>query len=265
MNSRSAVAGMLVLAFVTLMTTQGCLSTSLLSQLLPDQREADVTDIRAVADDKPSQAYVHVPNPHEGSLWTPYNSRSFLFGDNKARTINDIVTVQISESSDASRNATTKLSRKSGMSSGISKFFGSPDLTFGLDNLWGKNTKAKTADERVEQPFQPELDATTENSFNGDGSTVRKDKFIATISAKVCEVYPNGNMLIKGNREVSINNEKQYIQLTGIIRPEDISFDNIVVSTAIADAKISISGKGVISDKQSPGFGHRAFDWIWPF
>jgi flagellar L-ring protein precursor FlgH len=256
--------GALVLVFAALMTLQAC-SGAMLKQLLPESRESAGAAARADAEAKPSQAYVYVANPHEGSLWTPYNSRSFLFGDNKARTINDIVTIKIMESSDASRNATTKLSRKGEMKSGIGKFFGSPDLTFGMDNLWGKNTDAKTAAGRVEQPFQPELETTTENSFNGDGSTVRKDKFIATISAKVFEVYPNGNMLIKGNREVSINNEKQFIELSGIIRPEDISFDNVVVSTAIADAKISISGKGVIADKQNPGYGHRAFDWVWPF
>lgn len=231
------------------------------------EKESDAADSagKHADGDTPAQPYVYMQNPHEGSLWTPYNSRSFMFGDNKARGINDIVTIQIMETSDASRNATTELSRKSGMSSNITKFFGSPDLTFGMENLWGKNTKAKTAAERVDQPFKPELDTTTENSYNGEGSTTRKDKFIATISAKVCEVYPNGNMLIKGNREVNINNEKQYIYLSGIIRPEDISAKNVVVSTAIADAKISISGKGVIADKQSPGNGHRFFDYIWPF
>jgi len=210
-------------------------------------------------------SYVYMQNPNEGSLWTPYNSRSFLFGDNKARNINDIVTVNIVESADASRNATTKLDRKGGIKSDITKFFGSPDLTFGMGNLWGKNTKGQTAATRVDQPFQPELETETENSFNGSGSTVRKDKFISTISARVCEIYPNGNMLIKGNREVTINSEKQFINLSGIIRPEDVSSDNVVLSTAIADAKISISGKGVITDKQAPGFGHRFFDYVWPF
>ena len=88
---------------------------------------------------------------------------------------------------------------------------------------------------------------------------------VATISAKVYEVYPNGNLFIKGNREVTINEERQYIKLSGIVRPEDISPANEVVSSVIADAKISISGKGVISDKQHPGNGHRLFDFLWPF
>ncbi len=178
--------------------------------------------------------------------------------------MNDILTVKIIEIADASRNASTKLARKNGMSSSITKFLGSP-LSFGMDNLWGKNTGAATAAERAERPFKPELESTTKNSFDGSGSTIRRDKFIATVSVRVVDVYPNGNMFIKGKKEVTINNEKQYIWLSGFVRPEDVSFDNVVLSSAIADAKISISGKGVIADKQAPGFGHRIFDWVWPF
>lgn len=208
--------------------------------------------------------YNYVNNPYEGSLWSPYRSRSFLFEDNKARNINDILTVQIAEVTDASRNATTSLARKGGMKSNITKFFGSP-LDFGMENLWGKKTGVDKASQRVEQPFAPEIETDSENTYDGSGSTLRKDKFIATIAAKVMDVYPNGNMFIKGKREVTINNEKQYIQLSGIVRPEDISPDNVVISSSVADAKISVSGKGVIADKQSPGIGHRIFDFIWPF
>lgn len=218
----------------------------------------------ALADNSTQQPYFYVHNPYEGSLWTPQNSRSFLFVDNKARNVNDILTVKIMEMTDASRKATTKLTRKASMKTKIINFFGSP-LDFGMDNLWGKKTGADTAAERVERPFKPEIETDSENSFSGMGSTSRKDILVATISAKVCDVYPNGNLFIKGKREVTINNEKQYIQLSGIIRPEDISSENVVVSTVIADAKISITGKGVISDKQYPGMGHRLFDFIWPF
>lgn len=216
------------------------------------------------AEESVSRPYYYADYPYEGSLWSPHNSRSFLFVDNKARNINDIVTVRIIEQSDATRNATTQLSRQAGLKSNITKFFGAP-LDFGLENLWGKNTGVATAAERSETPFQPDIETDSQNTFKGSGSILRKDKLIATITAKVIAVYPNGNLQIKGNREITINNEKQFIFLSGIIRPEDISADNTVVSTAIADAKISITGSGVISDKQDPGYGHRLFDWIWPF
>jgi len=207
---------------------------------------------------------LYVRNPSEGSLWAPHNSRAYLFEDTKARNINDIVTVKISEISDASRDAKTKLTRKAGLKSKITKFFGSP-LDFGMDNLWGKNTDAATAKERVEQPFDPEIDTDSQNSYDGSGATSRKDRIIAMLSAKVVEVYPNGNMMIEGRREVTLNNERQFIQLSGIIRPKDIGSDNVVISSAIADARITLTGKGVIADKQNPGYGHRFFDFIWPF
>ena len=73
------------------------------------------------------------------------------------------------------------------------------------------------------------------------------------------------DMLIKGNREIIVNREKQNIFLVGLVRPEDVSAQNVILSTAIADAKISITGKGVISDKQQPGYGSRIYEWIWPF
>ena len=208
--------------------------------------------------------YYYTNNPYEGSLWTPCNTRSFLFVDNKARNINDIITVKITEEADAKSDANTKVSRKGGLKSNITKFFGST-LSFGMDNLWGKNTGAATAAERVERPFKPDIETSSENSFDGKGSTARKEKLVATISAKVVNVFPNRNMFIRGEREVRINDEKQLISLSGIIRPEDINSDNIVVSSAIADAKISISGKGVVADKQDPGYGHRFIDWAWPF
>lgn len=217
----------------------------------------------SLAADRPDTDFI-VLNVAEGSLWRPQHSRAYLFGDNRASNINDIVTVQIFEQSDASRDATTKLSKKGEMSSGISKFFGAP-LDFGLGNLWGKNTGAATAALRTDRPFKPELETNSENSYDGSGSTTRKDRLVATLSAKVIDVYPNGNLHIAGKREVTVNNEKQIIQLTGTIRPEDISPNNVVLSTTIADAQISLVGRGVIADKQDPGAGHRMFDFLWPF
>ncbi len=72
-------------------------------------------------------------------------------------------------------------------------------------------------------------------------------------------------MLIKGNREITVNREKQKIFLVGLVRPEDVSAQNVVLSTAIADAKISVTGKGVVSEEQTPGFGSRMYEWLWPF
>ena len=197
--------------------------------------------------------YIDVQNPHEGSLWSTQSRYGSLFGDTKARNVNDILTVNIVETTDVSSDASTQLSSSGSTESGITSFFGSP-MSFGLDNLYGKD-----------DPFDPSIATEAENKYNGSGSTARKHKFLTTLSARVINVFPNGNMLIKGNREITVNREKQKIFLVGLVRPEDVSAQNVVLSTAIADAKISVTGKGVVSEEQSPGFGSRMYEWLWPF
>ena len=103
------------------------------------------------------------------------------------------------------------------------------------------------------------------NSFNGSGSTTRDESMTAAITARVIEVRPNGNLLIKGTREVKVNNETQFIILSGLIRPVDISPDNTVLSSYIGNAKIEYIGTGSLSDKQRPGWLARAVDFVWPF
>ena len=87
----------------------------------------------------------------------------------------------------------------------------------------------------------------------------------ATISAKVVDLLPNGNLAIEGKRELYINNEKKEILLQGVVRPRDIAYDNSVYSTQVADAKVIYTGIGVIGEKQRPGWLTRAFDIVWPF
>ena len=103
------------------------------------------------------------------------------------------------------------------------------------------------------------------NSFNGTGSTSRGDSMTAYITAKVIDVKPNGSLYIMGTREIRVNSETQIIALSGLIRPTDISPDNTMLSSNIADLKIDYLGTGAISDKQRPGWLSRAADFVWPF
>jgi flagellar L-ring protein precursor FlgH len=79
------------------------------------------------------------------------------------------------------------------------------------------------------------------------------------------DILPNGNLIIMGSREVMVNREKQEITLSGIVRPRDVSAENVVLSTYISDAKIAYSGSGIINDRQRPGWLARAIDVVWPF
>ena len=187
---------------------------------------------------------------YEGSLWA--ERRSDFYMDNKARRINDVVTIQIAEISNASQKVSTKTSRDTNILAGIVKFLGSP-LSFGLDNFWGKD-----------EPFAPEIESSAKSSHSGSGAISGSGKLTANIAAKVIEVMSNGNLLVEGRKEVTVEREKRLIILSGIVRPVDIEFDNTISSDKVADARIEYVGKGVISDKQGPGIFHRFFDWIYP-
>lgn len=192
---------------------------------------------------------------YEGSLWKD-NSADFYM-DTKARKVNDIVTVKIEEISTASQQVSTKTSRDSSILASITKFLGSP-LNFGLENFWGKD------DTGTDLPFKPEITSSAKSSHSGSGKISGSGKLTADIATKVLEVMPNGNLIVEGRKEVTIDKEKRFIILSGIVRPEDIEFDNTVSSSKIADARIEYTGSGVISDKQRPGIYHRIFDWLYP-
>ncbi len=179
----------------------------------------------------------------KGSLWNENQSRNFFFQDAKASHVGDIVTVRVVENASGSKAAGTSTSRASNLTASATPFFGLPANT--LTNLGATGG--------------------FENSFEGDGTTTRRGSLTADVTAIVVAVYPNGNMMIEGEREVLINNEKEYLSVSGIVRPEDVLQGNTVFSTVIADAKIEYSGTGVVSDKQRPGWFVRILDFIWPF
>jgi flagellar L-ring protein precursor FlgH len=109
------------------------------------------------------------------------------------------------------------------------------------------------------------LNANTSSKYDGSGSTTRTDNLNATISARVIDVLGNGNFIIEGRRNITVNHEDQIIVLEGTVRPQDISTDNTVNSAQIADARITYSGKGIVSDRQSPGWLMNIVDRFWPF
>jgi flagellar L-ring protein precursor FlgH len=197
---------------------------------------------------KPSvQFAAETETPSEGAIWTPNRLGNFLFADQRAMRVGDIVTIEVRETADARRGASTTLDRKSEMSNTISGFLGlikylKPDL--------------KAADL---------LGAKTANDFKGAGETSRTERFKATVPATVKSVMPNGNLFVEGYRVILVNREEHRFYISGIIRPVDISEHNTIPSTKIAEAEIGFTGRGVISDKQGPGVLSRGLDQYNPF
>ena len=89
--------------------------------------------------------------------------------------------------------------------------------------------------------------------------------FAGTISALITEILPSGNFKIEGRRSVTVNNEEQIMVLRGVIRPQDINFDNTIASASIADASISLTGEGVVADEQRKGWLAKILSKVWPF
>jgi len=184
-----------------------------------------------------------------GSLWNQNNGS--MFTDRKAQRVGDIVTVLISESSSASKEAASSTSRSTNMAASIPNFFGLEN-----DDIWNGHNPVDLSNL---------VNADFSNGFDGSGTTSRKEDLTASLTTQVVGLYPNGQLKIRGGKEVMVNNEVQIIYLTGIIRPVDITAANTVSSTKILNARISYTGKGSISDKQKPGWAMRILDNVWPF
>ncbi|MFW2330777.1 MAG: flagellar basal body L-ring protein FlgH [Nitrospinota bacterium] len=160
-----------------------------------------------------------------GSLWVDQNGKNSLFHDYKANKIGDLVTVVIVEATTAVNKSDTKSQRD----------FNS-QIGFDSDD----DAKNMGVDSRYK--------------FNGAGATHRADKFEATISCIVKEILPNGNFVIEGQRRMQINDEEQYMLVKGIVHPKDISSNNKILSTKIANGDIRYTGGGAIAEGKRPGW-----------
>jgi len=185
-------------------------------------------------------------NNSSGSIYNVATAR-MLFQDKKALRIGDIITVVLSENTSATKNADTELSKDTSVSTTAPTLLGnSPKLGAGTTDLGISLTSANA--------FKAETDSKQSNLLQG------------TISVTVQKVFANGNLLIKGEKWISLNQGSEFIRVSGLIRPEDINKDNQVVSTKVANARIYYGGTGPLAEANEEGWLGRFFNsgW-WPF
>ena len=217
----------------------------------PPKETSGTVGIRTAS--APKIPYFESVRTAEGSLWSDVSGIQ-LFPDRRARQVGDVVTVRIVEDPEASLNANTQTSRSSSVDAAKLEFLGY------MKALAEKNPRL------AQNPGTDDLfSASLGMKFDGKGTSDRDGHVKAYISAMIVKVLPNGNLFIDGQREIRVNNETQFITLSGIIRPEDISPTNEISSTYVAAAKIGYSGRGPIADKQKPGWLGRIVDYVWPF
>ncbi|MBE7445066.1 MAG: flagellar basal body L-ring protein FlgH [Planctomycetia bacterium] len=170
-----------------------------------------------------------------------------LFTDNRARVIGDIVTVRISESTEITGKEDSSADSKNSHSVNI-------DTTDFLTKPLGDTSG-----------YLPNYKADTSHSFSGKGAYESNRNINLELTAVVTEILANGNLIIEGNRDVNINGEKYNIKVSGIVRPIDISTDNVIQSSSIANANIILEGKGFLTRAGKRGWWNRIQEIIWPF
>ena len=173
-----------------------------------------------------------------GSIYS--NSQKGLFAtDRRASKVGDILTVSLSENFSASKSQSAKSAKKGEM-----KFDFPNVMTAGADDGL--------------------FDSSSDQSFDGSGSAGQNNSLKGQLSVTVTKVFDNGNMEILGQKKLTLNNGDEYIRLLGIIRPEDIDNQNTVLSSRIANAKISYTGAGDVADSSKKGWFTKLIDAVQP-
>ncbi|WP_447738084.1 flagellar basal body L-ring protein FlgH [Rhodanobacter soli] len=192
----------------------------------------------------PPPAQQIAPAQADGSIYHDQQNME-LFADPRAHRVGDILTVALVESTQASKKATTSTSKtdKANIASptilGQGLSIGGKVANIGLDG---------------------------ERSFDGAGSSTQSNQLTGQITVTVAQRLTNGNLLVRGEKWLTINQGQELVRISGIVRPQDIGQDNVVPSTRVADARISYTGRGTLADANTRGWLSRFFNSKWmPF
>ncbi|EGR0620612.1 TPA: flagellar basal body L-ring protein FlgH [Vibrio parahaemolyticus] len=174
-----------------------------------------------------------------GSLFSPEHITD-LYDDSKPRGIGDIITVTLDETTSATKSANADLSKTNEAQM--------DPLQVGGEEL------------KVGGKYNFSYDLNNTNTYAGDSSAKQSNSISGYITVEVIEVLANGNLVIRGEKWMTLNTGDEYIRLSGTIRPDDINFDNTIASNRVSNARIQYSGTGLSQDMQEPGFLARFFN-----
>lgn len=169
-----------------------------------------------------------------GSIWNPNGQLVRLGTDVKAYRLHDVVSVVVTENLAASTDGQVKNSRASNASSNVTALFGALKAGNALQNLVGQ---------------------TSASGLTAQGESTTNSSLVTTFGAEVVDVLPNGMLVVQATRQLTFSQQTQLIKLRGLVRPEDVSAQNQVLSTAMTDLELEVTGKGIINDstyRQNP-------------
>ncbi|MEE8058867.1 MAG: flagellar basal body L-ring protein FlgH [Pseudomonadales bacterium] len=185
-----------------------------------------------------------IPPPNRGGIYQPGYSVA-LFEDRRASRVGDILIIILSERTQATKTADTEITKENSVSFDAGNLLGVVPSKgeYGLETSISQNRELKG-----------ESQSDQSNSLNG------------SIAVTVSEILPNGLLVVRGEKWIQLNRGKEYIRVRGLVRPEDIQPDNTVLSTRLADARITYSGTGDLADANKHGWASRFFNSeYWPF
>jgi flagellar L-ring protein precursor FlgH len=217
----------LIQMLVLLSLAVGCAQTRIIVQPDPQYAPVDLTAMEF----KPES---------NGSIFQTGRSVR-LFEDNKAYRIGDVLSVTLLESTNASKSAETSTEKEDEADIGASLLFGSDGPTV------NGNLVLNSA-----------FDA--EREFSGKGDSAQSNSLEGEIAVTVVDVLPSGNLVVRGEKIIGLNQGSEFIRISGLVRPQDVSTDNIVVSTKLANSRIFYGGGGTIAESNTKGWLSRFFD-----
>ena len=191
---------------------------------------------------KPDPAVARVlppPTPRTDGAIYQAGQQMELFADLKARRVGDVLTIRLTESTNASKNAETKTAKTTAV------------------NMTGPTILGKTFT-AAGVPLTTTLNGA--DSFAGQGSSTQANSLAGSLTVTVMDVQPNGNLVIQGEKTLKLNQGEEIVRVSGVVRCADIATDNTVTSDKVADAHISYSGKGVIEGSNRMGWLARFFN-----
>ncbi|MDD5241552.1 MAG: flagellar basal body L-ring protein FlgH [Sulfuricella sp.] len=237
----AAKLGLMVLALIGLLALAGC-------STVPS------TNVHQPMTVRPAPAPDRVASG--GAIFQANYSRP-LFEDRRARNVGDVITINISETTSASKNVSSTADK----SSSVSQTMATPTILgytpspskLGLGGLIGGAN------------FDTSVTASGAQSFSGKGDSAQKNALLGTITVTVIDVLPNGNLLVSGEKQMGINEGTEYVRFSGVVNPSTISSSNTVSSTQVADARIEFKGRGEIDSAQAMGWLTKFFLSVLPF
>jgi flagellar L-ring protein precursor FlgH len=182
------------------------------------------------------------PTPANGAIYNVASARP-LFEDRRARFVGDTLTIAIQEKVQASKKSENAASRSQGVDMSVPTVQGLPF----------KSVQGAT------------LGASSKNNFDGKGSNTSSNDFTGVLTVTVIEVYPNGNLLVSGEKQIGLKEGEEFIRFSGVVNPNTITTGNTVVSTQVADARIEYKANGFLDSAQVMGWLSRFFLSFMPF